>query len=187
MISKALLLVDFQNEWVSEFSAYYVGDIKEVIHKVKSLIDYAKEEKMKVVFTQHIDHESNGAFAKDSHGIQIIQALYKEDKHALVTKHSQNPFDNKNLEQELEGVDEVMVVGILTNECFENTVTESYDRGIDVTIVQDCCIAFDEESKKFTFDDIKHVSSDIEFVNMKEIVEDYQPLDREEDIDLGNF
>jgi len=75
---KALILVDFEKEWMDKDSDYFVGDISEVIEKTNKLIDYCRGKEYKIIFTQHIEKDSD-AFAEKSEGILLIPAITKKD------------------------------------------------------------------------------------------------------------
>ena len=53
MTTTALVLIDFQQEWINPQSEYYIGDIQEVITKVNYLIDHCRTRGYKIIFTQH--------------------------------------------------------------------------------------------------------------------------------------
>ena len=168
MIEKALLLVDFEQEWIDKDSVYYVGDIAEVINKVNRLIDYCRERDYKIIFTTHVEPDSKDAFAGGSPSVEVITALNKEDGDVLIAKNKISPFYKTNLENELEGVKSITVCGILTNLCVRSAIQDAYDRDYDITVIKDCCVAFDAEIQKFTFKDLKDTRGEVEFIELNE-------------------
>ena len=58
MTETALVLIDFQSEWINPESEYYVGDIQEVIAKVQYLIDHCRTRDYKIIRTQHREIDS---------------------------------------------------------------------------------------------------------------------------------
>ena len=62
------------------------------------------------------------------------------------------------------------VGGILTNLCVRSLVSDAYDRGFAITIVEDCCTAFDETTHNFTLKDLKTTREEIEIVKLKEFI-----------------
>ena len=72
---KALILVDFQNEWIDNKSEYYVGDISEVLEKTKKLIEYCRSKNYKIIFTKHVEEE--GEFTGQN--AEIIDELKKDE------------------------------------------------------------------------------------------------------------
>jgi nicotinamidase-related amidase len=53
MTETALVLTDFQEEWINPESEHYVGEIKEVIAKVNYLIDHCRTRGYKIIFIKH--------------------------------------------------------------------------------------------------------------------------------------
>ncbi len=65
MASKALILVDFEKEWVDSSSEYYVGDVGDMVKKTNKIIDFCRKRDYKIIFTKHIEKDSTSAFAQD--------------------------------------------------------------------------------------------------------------------------
>jgi len=171
MSSKALILVDFEKEWTNESSDYFVGDISEVIERTNKLIDFCRKNNYKIIFTTHIEKDSDGAFAENSENVEIIDEINKQDSDVLIRKNKISPFFKTPLEQELQNIDEIIVCGILTNLCVRSLVQDAYDRDFDIKVIKDCCVAFDDETQEFTFKDLKATREEIEFLNLNEFIE----------------
>ena len=71
MTSKALILVDFEKEWTDKSSDYFVGDVSDLIEKTNKLIDFCRKNNYKIIFTTHIEKDSDEAFAENSENVQI--------------------------------------------------------------------------------------------------------------------
>lgn len=50
-------------------------------------------------------------------------------------------------------------------------VQDAYDRDFDISVIKDCCVAFDEETQEFTFKDLKATREEIQFLNLNEFIE----------------
>ena len=168
MTSKALICVDFENEWTDKSSDYFIGDISDVIKKTNKLIDFCRKNGYKIVFTTHVEKDSDSAFASNSKNVEIIKELHKQDSDVLITKNKISPFYKTNLDKELKGIKEIVICGILTNLCVRSLAQDAYDRDFQITIVKDCCRAFDEETHEFTIKDLKATREEIEFLNLNE-------------------
>ena len=169
-MDKALLLIDFENEWVDESSDYYVGDISAVISKANNLLKYCRENGYKIIFTRHIEKESTKEFAPGSKNVEIISDIDFKKKDTLITKHKISPFYETTLEENLEGLSEVVVCGILTNLCVRSAIQDAYDRDFDIKVIKDCCVSFDNKTQDFTFSDLKNTREEIEFLNLNEFL-----------------
>ncbi|MBN1175272.1 cysteine hydrolase [Candidatus Woesearchaeota archaeon] len=170
-MTKALILVDYQNEWLDENSDYYVGDISKELDNTNKLISFCREKGYKIIFTQHVEEESDDAFAPNSKNIKIMSEIDIQKEDVIITKNKISSFYNTNLEKELEDVDEIVICGILTNLCVRSLVQDAYDRDFEITVVKDCCVAFDKQTQEFTFKDLKATREEIEFVDLVEFLQ----------------
>lgn len=171
MTPKALILVDFEKEWTDENSEYFIGDISEVIQRANKLIVFCRKNNYKIIFTRHIEKGSKDAFSKNTENVELVNELNKEDSDLLITKNKINPFFETDLTKELEEIDHIIVCGILTNLCVRSLIEDAYDRDFDITVIKDCCVAFDEKTQEFTFKDLKTTREEIEFLNLGEFID----------------
>jgi ureidoacrylate peracid hydrolase len=170
MSTKALILVDLENEWIDKSSSYYVGDISAVISRTNKLIDRCRANDYKIVFIAHMETKTSGAFAEDSENTRIISSLHKKDSDVLIKKNKISPFYKTNLDRELKGIKELVVCGVLTNLCVRSLVQDAYDRDFKITVIKDCCVAFDKETQEFTFKDLKETREEIQFIDLDKFV-----------------
>jgi len=170
MVNKALILVNFEREWVDESSDDYVGDISEVIERTNKLIDSCKGKGYKIIFIRHIEKDSEDSWSENSEGTKLIEELHKEDSDTLITKYKISPFYKTELEKELEGIDGIVVCGILTNLCVRSLIQDAYDRDFGITVIKDCCVASNKETQDFTFNDLKETREEIEFLDAVDFI-----------------
>lgn len=167
MSDKALILVDFQNEWIDKNSEYFVGDISDVIERTNKLIDICRKNGFKIIFTRHVEEDTDGAFKDGKPNSEIIPDIYKQGSDVVITKNRISPFFKTGLEKELEGIMKVVILGILTNLCVRSAVQDAYDRDLKITVIKDCCVSFDNETQDFTFKDLKATREEIEFLDLE--------------------
>lgn len=170
-MTKALILVDYQNEWLDENSDYYVEDISKELDDTNKLISFCWNKGYKIIFTQHIEEESDEAFVPNSKNIEIMLEIDIQKDDVVIPKNKISSFYNTNLEKELEDIDEIVVCGILTNLCVRSLIQDAYDRDFEITVVKDCCVAFDKQTQEFTFKDLKATREEIEFVDLNNFLE----------------
>jgi len=166
---KALVLIDFQKEWTTKGSEYYIGNIGEVIGKTNLLVDYCKNKDYKVIFTKHVEKEGK-AFRKGK-GAELIPGIHLTSEDKIIEKNKISPFYKTSMEKELNGIKEVIICGILTNLCVRSFVQDAYDRDFEITIVKDCCAAFDNKTHEFTLKDLRETRPEIKITNWKKIIE----------------
>jgi nicotinamidase-related amidase len=167
-MAKALILVDFENEWIDINSSDYVGNISQVMARTNKLIDYCRPNKYKIIFTRHVEKDSKTAWSEKSNGTKLIKGIHKKDSDILITKYKVSPFYKTNLENELRGIDTIVVLGILTNMCVRSLIQDAYDRDFKIIVIKDCCVSFDKKIQDFTFKDLKNTREEIEFLNLNE-------------------
>lgn len=169
MASKALILVDLENEWLDKKSDYFVGDISGMLARTNQLIDKCRKRNYKIIFITHIEKGSDSAFRPGSENVDIISGLHKNKKDILIKKNKISPFYSTSLAKELKGVKEIVVSGILANLCVRSTIQDAYDRDFKIIVVKDCCASFDRKTQDFTFADLKFTRPEINFINLKEL------------------
>lgn len=170
MKKQALILVDYQNEWMDKKSDYYVGEIMDVINRTNQLIEYCRKRDYKIIFTHHVEEDSKGEFQEGSKNAEIIPGLSRRKEDTLITKNKISPFYKTNLGKELRGIDNIVICGILTNLCVRSLIQDAYDRDYDITVVKDCCVALDNKTQEFTFRDLKATRDEIKFINLDEFI-----------------
>jgi len=167
-MKKALILVDFENEWIDKDSDNFVGDISGTIKRTNELIDFCRTKGFKIIFTTHIEKGSKEEFVEGSESVKIIPALHRKESDILILKNKVSPFYKTNLENELKGIKEIVTTGILTNLCVRSLVQDAYDRDFAITVIKDCCVALDKKTQDFTFKDLKATREEIAFLDLKE-------------------
>jgi len=170
MTNKALILVDFEKEWIDENSEEYVENLERVIENTNKVIDFCRKEGYKIIFTRHVDNESEDVWSENSEGTKLIESVNKEDSDLLIRKNRVSPFFKTSLEKELGGIEEIVVTGILTNMCVRSLIQDAYDRDFEIIVIKDCCAAYDDEIQEFTFKDLKSTREEITFLNSDEFI-----------------
>jgi nicotinamidase-related amidase len=116
MSKKALILVDFENEWLDKNSDYYIDhNISDVLENTNKLIDFCRSQDIKIIFIKHVEKDSQSAFIENSENTKIIQSLHKKNEDVIIKKYKISPFFKTNLEEELANKDEIIVSRILAN------------------------------------------------------------------------
>lgn len=168
-MQKALLIIDWEKEWIDPSSDYYIGsDLSTETERMNQLISKCRANNTKIIFIKHVEPEGE-VFNVDQPSTEFIDGLGIQSEDTIITKNKISSFYKTELDTKLEGVAEVIVAGILTNLCVRSAVHDAYDRDLHVTLVSDCCIAFDQETQDFTLKDLKATRPEIEVVSLEEI------------------
>jgi nicotinamidase-related amidase len=166
----ALLLIDFQNEWEIQISPYYLGNLAKLIKNTNKLIDFCRNRKLRIIFTQHIELNSSTEFAQETKRSELFSTLHRQSSDCIVVKNKINPFFQTDLSEKLSGVKSLVIAGILTNLCVRSAIEDAYDRGFGITVVKDCCATFNKRFQNFTFEDLKSTRDDIKFLLLEEFI-----------------
>lgn len=172
-MNKALLVIDMLNDFCTaegtlalntEGKVYADAIIPFVTEKLKKAI----KEDWKIIFVldhHEPDDEEFKRFpshcVKDTGGAKIIKELTdllpEEGQVHYITKQRYSSFYNTNLEELLEDVDEVHVVGVCTNICVLYTVEELCNRDMKVVVYKDGVASFDSKAHEFALGQMETV------------------------------
>jgi nicotinamidase-related amidase len=98
-----------------------------------------------------LDYKVSGIFfPKGSWGAEVLDELKPLPNEIVIPKTSSSLFNSTNFEYVLRnlGVEYVMVMGILTDQCVETAVRDGCDRGFMMTLIDDACATFSEQRHK---------------------------------------
>ena len=124
-----------------------------VIPNGQRLIAACREAGIEVIYTvvecltkdgrdRGLDYKISGIFAaKGSWEAEVIDELGPGNDDIVIPKTSSSLFNSTNCEYVLRnlGVEYVMVMGMLTDQCVETAVRDGCDRGFLMTLVDDAC------------------------------------------------
>ena len=162
----ALLVIDLQKgEYNVEKrerepkSRYLLDRIRDVvIPNGQRLIAGCRQAGMEVMYTvvesltrdgrdRSLDYKVSGIFAaRGSWEAEVIDELRPGDDDIVIPKTSSSVFNSTNIDYVLRnlGVEYVVVMGILTDQCVESAVRDGCDRGFLMTLVDDACATYSE-------------------------------------------
>lgn len=177
---KALLVIDFQNGFLQ------LGNFRLEKQKVEHLITDFKNKSQPVIFIRHKDENSESPIADGSEGGAIDSDLVQYAD-ALIEKSTPSAFFKTNLQETLHsfGVDHVFITGFNTEYCPQFTAIAAYDRGYQVTFIEDATATVNDDSTyEFPGLDIRDFvgsvlnwSNVIEVLDYDEYVEEYADVE----------
>ena len=95
-----------------------------------------------------LDYKVSGIFAaKGSWEAEVIDELRPGDDDIVIPKTSSSLFNSTNCDYVLRnlGVEYMMVMGIVTDQCVETAVRDGCDRGFLMTLVEDACATHSDQ------------------------------------------
>lgn len=129
---KALLVIDFQNGF------FQMGDFSKEKERVRNLIKDFKRNEQPVIFMRHKDNDKESPITDGSEEGNLDQDLEKYADY-VIEKSTPSSFYKTNLQERLQslGVTHVVITGFNTEYCPQFTAIAAYDRGYQVTFIED--------------------------------------------------
>lgn len=72
------------------------------------------------------------------------------------------------MDQELEGIRNLVIAGIPTNLGVRMLVEEAYDRGFTLVVIEDLCRSYHEKMHDFTLDDLAETRPEIDILRLED-------------------
>ena len=173
----ALLLIDLQkgeyNDRLVKAEAQhaYFWDrlARTVIPNGQKLLTACRGAGVEVLFTtvecytldgrdRSLDYKVSGIFfAKGSWEAQVLDELKPLPNEIVIPKMSSSVFVSTNIDYVLRnlGIQYLMVMGLLTDQCVESAVRDACDAGYLVTLIEDACATKSQERHDATLRAIK--------------------------------
>lgn len=137
-MNSALIVIDVQESfrqrenWAAVSNPDIVGQVNRLVEATRAAGDL-------VVWVLHSEPGSGTVFDPALGHVRLIEGLAPAEGEPIVTKTAHNAFTTTNLQQVLtqNGVREVVISGIRTEQCCETTARVASDLGYDVTFVTD--------------------------------------------------
>jgi nicotinamidase-related amidase len=156
----ALLMVDVQNWVVNDHQAairpeFYAAVRATVLPNMIRLVAACRRAGVEVLYTvmenltrdgrdRSLDYKLSGiSIEKGSWDAGVLDAVAPAEDEIVLPKTSSSVFNSTNIDYVLRniGVEDLAVVGFLTDQCIDHTVKDAADRGYYVTCVRDACMA----------------------------------------------
>lgn len=149
MTKKALLVIDLQNDYFPH-GKYPLWNTEQTLSQVKTAIARAKALNIEVIHVQHIADPEKGIapfFNQGTQGVDIhAEILAAAPEAAVVIKRFADSFEQTNLDELLQkqGISELLLCGMMTQNCVTHTAISKAAEKYKVAIVTDCCTTVDE-------------------------------------------
>lgn len=146
----ALLVIDMQK--------YFGEMIEPPLPQIKLLDDFFRKTNRSVIFTQHghtpdelippIKNQlirkvgPENALMVNTKGWELVPDIWKMARDAAVVgKNTYDAFMQTSLEAELQkqGVDRVLITGVMTDVCCDTTARSAFVRGYETWLIRDAC------------------------------------------------
>ncbi|HEX5558395.1 MAG TPA: cysteine hydrolase family protein [Gaiellales bacterium] len=140
-MTRALLIVDIQNDYFAGGRNPLEGP-ERAAAKARELLDAFRASGEPLVHMQHVWDAPDAAFMQPgTPGVEIHDSVAPADGETVIQKANPNSFLDTPLEKHLrdQGVDSLVVCGMMTSMCVDATVRAAADLGFATTVVHDAC------------------------------------------------
>jgi nicotinamidase-related amidase len=137
-MKRALVVIDVQESFRQRPNWPAVSN-PEIAKQVQRLTETFRARGEMIVWVLHTEPGTGNDFDPASGYVRLLEGLEAAEGEPVITKMSFDSFQTTNLQQLLvgEGVTEVVVCGIRTEQCVETTTRSAAGLGYDVTYVTD--------------------------------------------------
>ena len=121
------------------------------LKKLKSLISYCRNEKVKVIFIKHVSrNERSTYFNEGTEGVEIMEEIKPLENEDVIVKHTPGAFFNTNLQELLKenDIDSLVITGLMTDHCCDTTTREAHALGYRNYFIGDCTATFDMKDRE---------------------------------------
>ena len=143
---KALIVIDLQNDYFPGGN-FPLWNSDAVLGGVEDAITSARRLGMPVVLVQHVVEGESSFFQQGTTGVEIHPRILAAAPEApVVVKAFADSFHHTTLEATLRqwGVEELLVCGMMTQNCVTHTAISKAAEQYRVSILGDCCTTVSE-------------------------------------------
>ena len=144
---RGLLIIDIQNDYFPGGAFPLVGP-EAAAEAARRALERFRASGEPIVHLQHVWDAPDAAFMRPgTDGVEIHPLVAPRDGEPVIQKGEPNGFLGTELEQKLraEGIDELVVAGMMSSMCVDATVRAGADLGFGMTVIHDGCAAPDLE------------------------------------------
>ncbi len=141
------MIIDIQRDYFPGGANPLVGPDAAALQAHRVLMSF-RESAHPVVHLQHVWDAPDATFMRPgTAGIEFHPLIAPTASEVVIQKTSPNGFVDTTLQSTLDelGVDDLVVVGMMTSMCVDATVRAAVDLGLTVTVAHDACAAPDLE------------------------------------------
>ena len=140
-MNRTLLVIDIQADYFPG-GVFPLWQAEETEAGIVAAISKARTSGDKIVLVRHVSAASGGLFSPDGPGIAIRPAILATAGDApVVTKQVADAFQNTDLLDHLAETKELLVCGMMTQNCVVFTAMSDFKGGLQTRVVSDLCAA----------------------------------------------
>jgi isochorismate hydrolase len=162
----ALLVLDMQRYFLDERSHAYIPSAPAIVPKIRRLQQLFLMKDMTVFHTRHINTEKNAGRLKDwwrdvirkNNDLSEIIGELRDVNIGVLVKSQYDAFFDTNLELLLknEGIEQVLIAGVMTHLCCETTARSAFIRGFEVYFIIDGTATYRKDFHQSSLRNLSH-------------------------------
>lgn len=154
----ALLVIDMQKFFLDPVSPTFTCGGIAILNNIKQLIESFRKAGSPVIYTCHVHHPFGidagimkwwweGMCKEGTEESKVHDELTPNPNEKIIYKHRYSAFYNTDLETILrcQGIEDIVITGIMTNMCCESTARDAYYRDYRVFFTADATGSINEE------------------------------------------
>jgi nicotinamidase-related amidase len=144
-MASGLLIIDIQNDYFPG-GAFPLVEPEAAAEAAHTLLDAFRARGEPVIHVRHVSPEPDAGFMRPgTEGVEIHPLVAPSGDERVIEKGAPNSFLDTGLKDTLDadGIDELVVVGMMSSMCVDATVRAAADLGLTVTVAHDGCAAPD--------------------------------------------
>jgi nicotinamidase-related amidase len=136
---RAVIVIDVQNEYFTGNLQIEYPPSSQSLANIGRVMDAATAAGVPVIVIQQHSPADAPAFAADSEGWRVHEAVERRHRDAFFQKPLPSAFSDTGLAEWLKAhdINTLTVVGYMTHNCNDTTIKHAFDRGLDVEFVHD--------------------------------------------------
>lgn len=139
-MTRALIVIDIQNDYFPD-GALPLHQPEKAEQRILDAMTAAQQAGDRVILVRHVSPAERGLFSAEP-GNEIRPAIRQAAPDApVVVKQLADAFQDTDLADHLQGVDSLIVCGMMTQNCVLFTAMAAMTAGRDVTVAGDLCAA----------------------------------------------
>lgn len=163
----AVIVVDMQNDFIKPDGSLVVPAASETIPKIKGLLESARDQNVRIVYTQDTQVENDPEFAvwpehcvKGTWGWEIIEELAPRESDLICRKNRYDGFYGTWMDHFLSNIweiEHVVIVGTVSNICVAHTAASAGLRWYHVVVPADGISALNEFDQALTLRQVSNL------------------------------
>ncbi len=164
----AVIVVDMQKGFCKPSGSLYSERSESVIEPIQDFVSKARRAGCTIVYTRDVHEEEfrtryydeferwGEHCVRGTDDTEIVAELEPREEEKVVEKGTYSGFYSTNMEQYLQfsGVENVIVVGVLTNVCVLHTAAEAALRDYRTIVLEDCTEALEDSHKRYALNHV---------------------------------